>query len=86
MHEDEHLEMQYEDRHGPEVDLDDYYAWEEQQVDDDDMVGDCEICGERYDQRSHLDSVGSVGEFVAPDGTHLIAHAECGLNAEYVLA
>jgi hypothetical protein len=54
--------------------------------DPDDMQGDCEICGERYDVRSPLPSISEIGEFVEADGTHVITHAECGVNAGLELA
>ena len=53
---------------------------------DDDMRGDCAVCGEAYDVRSTLSSVSDIGEFVNENGEHGICHAECGINAGFDLA
>lgn len=78
--EDFHLEMEYEDRYGDpeEVTRDDHVC-------DEDVCGECELCGEHYD-RNGPPSRSEVGEFVSDSGEHVIAHAQCGLDAGYPLA
>lgn len=55
---------------------------------DDDMVGECGICGERYDISAFdRPSLCEVGEFVTADGSDtVVAHAQCGLDYELELA
>lgn len=66
---------------------DHYYPRDlEDEVSDDDFKGKCDLCDEPYDARSPLPSRNEVGEFVAPDGTHVIAHAQCGITSGYELA
>lgn len=64
------------------------------------MKGACEICGEHYDTSSPRSSVADIGEFYDPDEAakaevgltsnpfpgHVIAHAECGINAGLEIA
>lgn len=49
-------------------------------------LGRCEVCGEHYDLASLLPSKSEVGEFVDTTGDHRMAHAQCGLDAEWELA
>jgi len=42
--------------------------------------GPCGICGETM----HSDD--EVGEFAKPDGQHVLAHSQCGLDAGYSIA
>jgi hypothetical protein len=56
-----------------------------QDADDEGMSGTCDLCDEPWDVNGPP-SRSEVGEFVAPDGSHVIAHAQCGLDAEHELA
>ncbi len=42
---------------------------------EEDVWGPCGVCGESI----HKDE--EVGEFVKPNGQHILAHSQCGLNA-----
>ena len=50
----------------------------------------CEICGEVIPEDGVLVGVPAigmeVGEFVTPDGDHILAHASCGEGADMELA
>lgn len=87
---DSWLEMAYEDRTHQEFDPEDeayfYGPTKDDGIEHDDCCGECEICGEPYCTNGTRLSLAEVGEFVAPENNHVIAHAECGLNAGYELA
>lgn len=52
------------------------------------MWGECDICGERYDNDSPSPSISEFAEFWNPKTEEggIIAHGECGLGAGYELA
>lgn len=53
----------------------------------DGMKGDCDICGEPYDQTSSRPSMNEVGEFWDPEkNDSVVAHAQCGIDAGLELA
>lgn len=49
--------------------------------------GQCELCGEPYDQLAVSEpSLSDVGEFVDGNSNHVIAHAQCGIDAGLEIA
>ena len=52
-----------------------------------DMKAECKICGEEIDRSSPLPSKNEAGEFIdRATGRHVIAHAQCGIDAGLELA
>lgn len=61
---------------------------------DPDFCRRCDLCGEDMHDHPHPDPMDEedtlpadeFGEFVTSEGTHVICHAQCGLDREYEMA
>lgn len=51
-----------------------------------DQPTECGNCGEGLPVDDSGFYLGEVGEFVKPDGEHVVAHAQCGLSLGWELA
>ena len=48
--------------------------------------GICDLCGEPYNQLSDKPSEADVAEYVDSNSNHVIAHAQCGIDAGLEMA